>query len=73
MTTENEDDDYPTLPPGYEEADAYAENCAATAALKAMNAADLRRAKELCSMGCDDADVNSWPARLHVALNVAEP
>jgi hypothetical protein len=65
---DNEDD--APLPPGYEEADTYAEECAAAADLEAWNKADLRRAKELCAMGCDDADVNGWPARLHVALNV---
>jgi hypothetical protein len=41
--------------------------------IMAMEEADLRRAEELYAMGCDDADVNGWPARLHVALNVDEP
>jgi hypothetical protein len=63
------DEDYSPLPDGYEEADSFAEECAAVAELTAMNAADLRRAKELSDMGCDDSDVNGWPARLHVALN----
>lgn len=62
------DDDAP-LPEGYAEADSFAEECGAAAELEAMNSADLRRAKELCSIGCDDADVNGWPARLHLALN----
>ena len=34
---------------------------------------DLRRAKDLCAMDCGDEDVNGWPARLHLALNVDEP
>lgn len=62
------DDDAP-LPEGYEEADNFAEECAAAAELAAMNAADLRRAKDLRAMGCGDEDVNGWPARLHLALN----
>lgn len=66
-------DDGPPLPQGYEEADSFAEECAEAAEIAAMNQADLRRAKELCAIDCGDADVNGWPARLHVALNVDEP
>jgi hypothetical protein len=68
-----DDKDYPPLPEGYEEADSFAEECAAVAELAAMNRADLSRAKELCAMGCDDEDVNGWPGRLHVVLNGDKP
>jgi hypothetical protein len=73
MNTETEDDDYPPDPEWYLEADNFAEECAAASELKAMNAADLRRAEDLCAMDCEDEDVNGWPARLHVSLNVDEP
>jgi hypothetical protein len=73
MSLENEDDDYPPLPEGYEEADNFAEECAMAAEFAVMEQAGLRRAEDLCAIDCDDADVNGWPARLHVALNADEP
>jgi hypothetical protein len=71
MDTDHEDDDGPALPDpeGYLEADNFAEVCLMAAEFAAMDEANLRRAKDLCAIGCDYADVNGWPARLHVALN----